>query len=76
VHRALRDLLGRLAAPRPLVLWLDDLHWADPGSLDALAALVYRAARWHRAAGDGGPRGPAAATGGNRARRPPRGRSV
>ena len=44
LHRALRDLLERLAAPRPLVLWLDDLHWADPGSLDALAALVHRPA--------------------------------
>ena len=32
LHRALRDLLERLAAPRPFVLWLDDLHWADPGS--------------------------------------------
>ena len=42
VHRALRDLLERLAGPRPLVLWLDDLHWADPGSVDALAALVRR----------------------------------
>ena len=42
VHRALRDLLERLAGPRPLVLWLDDLHWADPGSTDALAAIVRR----------------------------------
>ena len=24
------------------MLWLDDLHWADPGSLDAIAALVRR----------------------------------
>src|SRR5215217_7760 len=29
-HRALRDLLEHLAAIRPLVLWMDDLHWADP----------------------------------------------
>ena len=42
IHRALRDLLERLAGPRPLVLWLDDLHWADPGSVDAVAALVRR----------------------------------
>jgi DNA-binding NarL/FixJ family response regulator len=42
VHRALRDLLERLAAPRPLVLCLDDVHWADPASLDALAAVVRR----------------------------------
>ena len=42
LHRALRDLLSRLAAPRPLVVWLDDLHWADPGSVDAIAALMRR----------------------------------
>jgi DNA-binding NarL/FixJ family response regulator len=41
-HRALRDLLERLTAVRPLVLWMDDVHWADPASLDALAALVTR----------------------------------
>jgi predicted ATPase len=41
-HRALRDLLERLAAVRPLVLWMDDVHWADPPSFDALAALVSR----------------------------------
>ena len=42
VHRALRDLLGRLATTRALVICLDDVHWADPASLDALAALVRR----------------------------------
>jgi ATP/maltotriose-dependent transcriptional regulator MalT len=42
VHRALRDLLEQLAAARPLVLWLDDLHWADGASIDAIAALVRR----------------------------------
>ena len=41
-HRALRDLLGRLAETRPLVLCLDDVHWADRASVDALAALVRR----------------------------------
>ena len=41
-HRALRDLLERLAAARPLVLCLDDLHWADPASVEALVALVGR----------------------------------
>ncbi len=41
-HRALRDLLDRLAGPRALVLCLDDVHWADPASVDALAALVAR----------------------------------
>jgi DNA-binding CsgD family transcriptional regulator len=41
-HRALRDLLERLAASRALVVCLDDVHWADPASIDALAALVRR----------------------------------
>jgi DNA-binding CsgD family transcriptional regulator len=41
-HRALRDLLERLAAARPLVVCLDDVHWADPASREALAALVHR----------------------------------
>jgi DNA-binding CsgD family transcriptional regulator/tetratricopeptide (TPR) repeat protein len=41
-HRALRNLLERLAAARPLVVWMDDVHWADPASLDAIAALVRR----------------------------------
>ena len=43
-HRALRDLLERLAGPRPLVLCLDDVHWADPASAEGLAALVRRPA--------------------------------
>ena len=41
-------LLGRLAAQRPLVVVIEDLHWADPStvawldaSLDALTALPY-----------------------------------
>ncbi|WP_436534221.1 helix-turn-helix transcriptional regulator [Actinoplanes sp. HUAS TT8] len=33
------DLLGRLAAKRPLVLLLEDLHWADTSSLDLLLFL-------------------------------------
>ena len=41
-HRALRDLLERLATGRALVVWMDDVHWADPASFDALAALVRR----------------------------------
>lgn len=43
-HRALQDLLVCLAASRPLVLCLDDVHWADSASADALAALVRRPA--------------------------------
>ena len=44
-HRALRDLLERVAAARPLVVCLDDVQWADPASLDALSALVHRPPR-------------------------------
>jgi ATP/maltotriose-dependent transcriptional regulator MalT len=41
-HRAVRSLFERLAASRPLVLVLDDLHWADPGSLELVGALLRR----------------------------------
>jgi DNA-binding CsgD family transcriptional regulator/tetratricopeptide (TPR) repeat protein len=41
-HRALRELLAALVAGKPLVVWLDDLHWADGASVDAAAALVRR----------------------------------
>ncbi|HEX5503257.1 MAG TPA: AAA family ATPase [Thermomicrobiales bacterium] len=34
-----RDYLAAVAARRPLVLLLDDLHWADPASLDLLRVL-------------------------------------
>ena len=40
VHRAMRELLERLAVQQPLVLILDDVHWADPASVDLLAALL------------------------------------
>jgi DNA-binding CsgD family transcriptional regulator/tetratricopeptide (TPR) repeat protein len=43
-HRALRDLLERLAGARPLVLCLDDVHWADSASVEALSALIRRPA--------------------------------
>ena len=42
LHRSLGELLEQLAATRPLVVWLDDLHWADAASVDAVAALVRR----------------------------------
>jgi ATP/maltotriose-dependent transcriptional regulator MalT len=42
VHVALRDLLARLSTVRPLVLVLDDVQWADPASVDAVAALARR----------------------------------
>jgi DNA-binding NarL/FixJ family response regulator len=41
-HRALCSLLERLAATEPLVLVLDDLHWADAASADLVGALLRR----------------------------------
>jgi ATP/maltotriose-dependent transcriptional regulator MalT len=41
-HRAVRALLELLAQTRPLVLVLDDLHWADPASVELLGALLRR----------------------------------
>ncbi len=41
-HLAVRDLLERLTASRPLVLILDDIHWADPASVELLGALLRR----------------------------------
>ena len=42
LHTAMREGLEQLAADAPLVLCLDDVHWADPASLDSLTALVRR----------------------------------
>ena len=42
LHRAVRALLEELAGPKPLVLILDDLHWADSGSLELLGSLLRR----------------------------------
>jgi predicted ATPase len=39
-HRAIRELLERLTALRPLVLALDDLHWADSASIHLLGSLL------------------------------------
>jgi predicted ATPase len=41
-HRAVRALLERLAQERPLVVVLDDFHWADPASAELLDALLRR----------------------------------
>ena len=41
-HRAVRELLEQLAAPAPLVLVLDDVHWADSASIELLSALLRR----------------------------------
>src|ERR671913_129914 len=41
-HRAVRELLERLTATSPLVLVLDDLHWADAASVELVGALLRR----------------------------------
>ena len=41
-HRAVRELLEVLASTRPLVLVLDDLHWADSASVELLGTLLRR----------------------------------
>lgn len=43
-NAALRDAIGSLAGPRPLVLCFDDVNVADPASTAALVALVHRPA--------------------------------
>lgn len=40
--REVTELLESLSASTPLVLMLDDLHWSDPSTLDALALLAQR----------------------------------
>jgi ATP/maltotriose-dependent transcriptional regulator MalT len=41
-HRAVRELLERLTSTSPLVLVLDDLHWADSASVELVGALLRR----------------------------------
>jgi DNA-binding NarL/FixJ family response regulator/tetratricopeptide (TPR) repeat protein len=41
-HRAVRALLEQLAATGPLVLALDDVHWADAASVELFGALLRR----------------------------------
>jgi len=41
-HRAVRELLERLTGRAPLVLILDDVHWADPASDELLGSLLRR----------------------------------
>jgi ATP/maltotriose-dependent transcriptional regulator MalT len=41
-HRAVRALLEELAQSTPLVLVLDDFHWADSASVELLGALLRR----------------------------------
>ena len=40
LFEAVADLLAEIADPRPLVLMLDDLHWADSASLDMLCHIL------------------------------------
>jgi class 3 adenylate cyclase/predicted ATPase len=42
VLEALRAWLARIAAERPVVLVVDDLHWIDPSTLEFLSLLVDR----------------------------------
>ncbi len=41
-HRAFRGLLEELAAEAPLVIVLDDLHWADAATVELILALLRR----------------------------------
>jgi DNA-binding CsgD family transcriptional regulator len=41
-HYAIRSLLERLASQQPVVLALDDLHWADDASIEVIGHLVRR----------------------------------
>ncbi|MGW1784003.1 BTAD domain-containing putative transcriptional regulator [Streptomyces sp. NPDC002143] len=43
---AVCEVLRTLAAQRPLVLCVDDLHWADPSSLGLLDMLARRRCGW------------------------------
>jgi ATP/maltotriose-dependent transcriptional regulator MalT len=42
VNRAVRELLEQLAATKPLVLILDDVHWSDAASVDLIGSLLRR----------------------------------
>jgi DNA-binding NarL/FixJ family response regulator len=44
-HRAVRALLEGVAAARPLIVLLDDLHWADGASLELVEHLLRRPPR-------------------------------
>jgi hypothetical protein len=43
--REMCDAVEALAAERPLVLWLDDLQWSDPSTVDLVSSLALRAER-------------------------------
>jgi predicted ATPase len=41
-HRAVRTVLEVLSRDRPLLVVLDDVHWADPASVELLMHLLVR----------------------------------
>jgi DNA-binding CsgD family transcriptional regulator/tetratricopeptide (TPR) repeat protein len=45
VHRAVRALLDRAGQSRRMVVLLDDMHWADPATVELLGHLVRRPPR-------------------------------
>lgn len=47
IFAVVREALADLAAPRPLVILLDALHWADPARLDLLRTLEVTSSRHH-----------------------------
>jgi ATP/maltotriose-dependent transcriptional regulator MalT len=44
-HRAVRALLEEMGAARPVLLVLDDLHWADEASMELVVHLLHRPPR-------------------------------
>jgi DNA-binding NarL/FixJ family response regulator len=42
LHRALAELLALIARERPLLLLIDDIHWADPATEELLAHVIRR----------------------------------
>lgn len=44
-HQAVRAVLDELAARRPVLIALDDVHWADPASLELISHLLRRGTR-------------------------------
>jgi serine/threonine protein kinase/predicted ATPase len=45
--RELGVFLNEVSRQRPLVMFLDDIHWADPSSVDLLAYLGSKCREWH-----------------------------
>jgi predicted ATPase len=45
--RELGVFLQEISRQRPLVMFVDDIHWADPSSVDLLAYLGSRCVDWH-----------------------------